>query len=252
MKAMIFAAGLGTRLKPITDTLPKALVPIAGKTLLEHTILKLKSSGFTDIVINVHHFANKITEFLKANNNFGVNISISDESEMLLETGGGIRKAAPLLGSEPFLIHNVDIVSNMDLRHLYNEHIKTGADATLLVSSRKSSRALLFDNDGNLKAWRNNTSGELKTPYQEIKTENLQPYAFSGIHIFSPSLFKYMDRYPAKFPIIDFYLDICCKAKIKASVSKNLRLIDVGKLDSLSEAERLVSELQSDMDIPEP
>lgn len=239
MKAMIFAAGLGTRLKPITDTLPKALVPIAGKTLLEHTILKLKSSGFTDIVINVHHFAGQIIDFLKANNNFGVNISISDESEMLLETGGGIHKAAPLLGSEPFLIHNVDIVSNVDLRNLYNEHVKTGADATLLVSKRESSRALLFDNDGNLKAWRNNSTGEVKTPFESLDINSLQPYAFSGIHIFSPSLFPYMENYPAKFPIIDFYLNTCNKAKIKASVSEYLRLIDVGKLDSLEEAERL-------------
>jgi NDP-sugar pyrophosphorylase family protein len=245
MKAMIFAAGLGTRLKPITDTLPKALVPIAGKTLLEHTILKLKSSGFTDIVINVHHFAGQIIDFLKANNNFGVNISISDESEMLLETGGGIRKAAPLLGSEPFLIHNVDIVSNIDLRHLYNEHIKTGADATLLVSKRESSRALLFDNDGNLKAWRNNSTGEVKTPFESLYINSLQPYAFSGIHVFSPSLFPQMSGYPDKFPIMDFYLDICKKAKIKALVCNDLRLIDVGKLNSLSEAEKLVTELNA-------
>lgn len=245
MKAMIFAAGLGTRLKPITDTLPKALVPIAGKTLLEHTILKLKSSGFTDIVINVHHFSNKITDFLKANNNFGVNISISDESDMLLETGGGIRKAAPLLGSEPFLIHNVDIVSNVDLRSLYNEHIKSGADATLLVSKRESSRALLFDNDGNLRAWRNNTTAELKTPFKDIDTNVLTPYAFSGIHVFSPSLFPLMSGYPDKFPIMDFYLDNCNKAKIKAIVSSDLRLIDVGKLNSLSEAEKLVTEFSA-------
>lgn len=239
MKAMIFAAGLGTRLKPITDTLPKALVPIAGKTLLEHTILKLKSSGFTDIVINVHHFAGQIIDFLKANNNFGVNISISDESEMLLETGGGIRKAAPLLGSEPFLIHNVDIVSNIDLRHLYNEHIKTGADATLLVSKRNSSRALLFDASGNLAAWKNLNTGEVKTPYKSLDFDSLKEYAFSGIHVFSPSLFPLMENYPDKFPIMDFYLDVCSSASIKASVSNNLKLIDVGKLDSLAEAEKL-------------
>lgn len=239
MKAMIFAAGLGTRLKPITDTLPKALVPIAGKTLLEHTILKLKSSGFTDIVINVHHFAGQIIDFLKANNNFGVNISISDESEMLLETGGGIRKAAPLLGSEPFLIHNVDIVSNIDLRHLYNEHIKTGADATLLVSKRNSLRALLFDASGNLAAWKNLNTGEVKTPYKSLDFDSLKEYAFSGIHVFSPSLFPLMENYPDKFPIMDFYLDVCSSASIKASVSNNLKLIDVGKLDSLAEAEKL-------------
>lgn len=245
MKAMIFAAGLGTRLKPITDTLPKALVPIAGKTLLEHTILKLKSSGFTDIIVNVHHFSTKITDFLKANNNFGVNISISDESDMLLETGGGIRKAASLLGSEPFLIHNVDIVSNVDLRSLYNEHIKSGADATLLVSKRESSRALFFDGDANLAAWKNKSTGDVKTPYKTLDWDSLTEYAFSGIHVFSPSLFPLMGGYPAKFPIMDFYLDNCNKAKIKALVSSDLRLIDVGKLNSLSEAEKLVTEFNS-------
>ncbi len=236
---MIFAAGLGTRLKPITDTIPKALVPIAGKTLLEHTIIKLKSEGFTDIVINVHHFAGQIIDFLKANNNFGIDIKISDESGELLETGGGIRKAAPLLGSEPFLIHNVDIISNVKLSELYDAHIRSGADSTLLVSSRKSSRALLFDYNFNLKAWRNNSTGEVKTPFESLDINSLQPYAFSGIHIFSPSLFPYMENYPAKFPIIDFYLDTCNKTKIKASVNEDLRLIDVGKLDSLEEAERL-------------
>lgn len=240
---MIFAAGLGTRLKPITDTIPKALVPIAGKTLLEHTIIKLKSEGFTDIVINVHHFAGQIIDFLKANNNFGIDIKISDESGELLETGGGIRKAAPLLGSEPFLIHNVDIISNVKLSELYDAHIRSGADCTLLVSSRKSSRALLFDDNFNLKAWRNNSTGEVKTPFESLDINSLQPYAFSGIHIFSPSLFPYMENYPAKFPIIDFYLDTCNKTKIKASVNEDLRLIDVGKLDSLSEAEMLVKDL---------
>lgn len=240
---MIFAAGLGTRLKPITDTIPKALVPIAGKTLLEHTIIKLKSEGFTDIVINVHHFASQVVDYLKANDNFGLDIKISDESAELLETGGGIRKAAPLLGSEPFLIHNVDIISNVKLSELYGAHIRSGADSTLLVSSRKSSRALLFDGNCNLKAWRNNSTGEIKTPFEHLDINSLQSYAFSGIHVFSPSLFPYMENYPAKFPIIDFYLDACNKAKIKASVSDDLRLIDVGKLDSLSEAETLVKDL---------
>lgn len=240
MKAMIFAAGLGTRLKPLTDTMPKALVPIAGKTLLEHTICKLKSEGFFDIVINVHHFAEQIISFLESNNNFGLNISISDERGMLLETGGGIRKAEPLLGSEPFLIHNVDIISNAPLRDLYATHLASKADATLLVSDRKSSRALLFDDSNNLTAWKNLSTGEIKSPYKSIDTERLNQYAFSGIHIFSPSLFPLMKSYPDKFPIMDFYLDICSSASIKASVSNNLKLIDVGKLDSLAEAERYI------------
>lgn len=240
MKAMIFAAGLGTRLKPLTNTMPKALVPVAGKTLLEHTICKLKSEGFNDIVINVHHFAGQIISFLEANNNFGLNISISDERGLLLETGGGIKKAAPLLGSEPFLIHNVDIISNVDLKSLFESHLASNSDATLLVSKRNSSRALLFDASGNLAAWKNLNTGEVKTPYKSLDFDSLKEYAFSGIHVFSPSLFPLMENYPDKFPIMDFYLDVCSSASIKASVSNNLKLIDVGKLDSLAEAEELV------------
>jgi len=244
MKAMIFAAGLGTRLKPLTDSVPKALVPIAGKTLLEHTISRLIDEGFTDIVINVHHFAEQIITFLDANNNFGLNISISDERGMLLETGGGIRKAEPLLGtSEPFLIHNVDIISNAPLKELYCAHLASKAAATLLVSERKSTRALLFDSDGNLAAWKNLTTEEVRTPYKEIDIERLKSYAFSGIHVFSPSLYPLMSDYPDKFPIMDFYLDVCSRTSIKASVSTNLKLIDVGKLDSLSEAENLIKTL---------
>jgi len=244
MKAMIFAAGLGTRLKPLTDTMPKALVPIAGKTLLEHTIIRLKEEEFTEIVINVHHFAEKIISFLDANNNFGLKISISDERGMLLETGGGIKKAEKLLGTaEPFLIHNVDIISNAPLKELYKAHLLSKADATLLVSSRKSSRALLFDKNNNLAAWKNLSTQEVKTPYKNIDIEKLNQYAFSGIHIFSPSLYPLMSNYPDNFPIMDFYLDVCSKSTIKASVSTNLKLIDVGKLDSLSEAEALIKTL---------
>lgn len=244
MKAMIFAAGLGTRLKPLTDSVPKALVPIAGKTLLEHTISRLRDEGFTEIVINVHHFAEQIISFLDANNNFGLNISISDERGMLLETGGGIRKAKSLLGtSEPFLIHNVDIISNAPLKELYCAHLASKADATLLVSERNSTRALLFDTDGNLAAWKNLTTEDIKTPYKEIDIEKLKAYAFSGIHVFSPSLYPLMSDYPDKFPIMDFYLDVCSRTSIKATVSTNLKLIDVGKLDSLSEAENLIKTL---------
>ena len=135
MKAMIFAAGTGSRLKPLTDHTPKALIPIGGKPMLEHVILKLKSSGFDQIVINIHHLGNQIVDFLEANNNFGVRIEISDESDYLLDTGGGIKKATSLLcGNEPFLIHNVDILSNVDLKKLYDTHVQTNPLATLLVT----------------------------------------------------------------------------------------------------------------------
>ena len=134
MKAMIFAAGLGTRLKPLTDSTPKALLPINGKPMLEHVILKLKDAGFHQIAINVHHLGDQIINFLAANNNFGIQIHISDERDYLLDTGGGIKHATAFLqGNEPFLIHNVDILSDIDLRALYNHHIETNPLATLLV-----------------------------------------------------------------------------------------------------------------------
>src|ERR1035437_430043 len=156
MKAMIFAAGLGTRLKPITDNLPKALVPITGKPLLEHTILKLKSAGFDEIIVNIHHFPDQIIDFLKVNNNFGIRIEVSDERDQLLDTGGGIRKAKQFFDNgEPFLVHNVDILSNVDLAELYNQHLRTNSLATLVVSQRDTFRYLLFDNNLRLNGWIN-------------------------------------------------------------------------------------------------
>ena len=147
MKAMIFAAGLGSRLKPLTDTMPKALVPVAGCPMLEHVILKLKASGFTEIVINIHHFGEQIIDFLKTNNDFGLTIHISDERDRLLDTGGGIRKARLFFenSGEPFLVHNVDILSDMNLKELYDSHMQSGSVATLLASRRTTSRYLLFD-----------------------------------------------------------------------------------------------------------
>ena len=161
MKAMIFAAGLGTRLKPLTDHMPKALVPVAGKPMLEHVIEKLKATGFDEIVINVHHFAQQIIDFLKANNNFGIKIWISDETEELLDTGGGIKKTAHFF-DEPFLVHNADILSNVDLKALYDYHLTSGNDATLLVSSRKTVRYLLFDDANRLCGWINKETLQTK------------------------------------------------------------------------------------------
>ena len=164
MKAMIFAAGTGSRLKRLTAHTPKALIPIGGKPMLEHVILKLKSSGFDQIVINIHHLGNQIVDFLEANNNFGVRIEISDESDYLLDTGGGIKKATSLLcGNEPFLIHNVDILSNVDLKKLYDTHVQTNPLATLLVSQRNTSRYLLFNKENRLCGWRNHETGEVKS-----------------------------------------------------------------------------------------
>lgn len=240
MNAFIFAAGLGTRLKPLTDTMPKALVPVGGKPLLAHVIEKLKAAGCKKIVINIHHFGDMIIDYVKSQNSFGVEILFSDERQMLLETGGAIKHAVDLLGDEPFLIHNVDILSNVDLKALIAAHNESGSSATLLVSKRNSSRALLFNAEGNLTAWTNKTTGEVKSPYSDIDISNLNEFAFSGIHIFSPRLFKYFGAYPEKFSIIDFYLNTCKDEKIKAYTQEGLQLLDVGKLDSLERAEAFI------------
>lgn len=163
MKAMIFAAGLGTRLRPLTDRMPKALVPVAGKPMLERVILKLKEAGFTDLTVNIHHFGEQIVDFLEARHHFGVDIHISDERDLLLDTGGGIRKARPWLdGDEPFLVHNADIWSDVDLQALYRRHVQSQAEATLLVSRRQTSRYLLLDDDNCLQGWVNKQTHEVK------------------------------------------------------------------------------------------
>src|SRR5690606_32019928 len=154
MKAMIFAAGMGTRLKPLTDTIPKALVPVGGKPLLQHIIEKLKRFGFNEIIINIHHFGQQIIDFVQENNSFDIRIEFSDEREQLLDTGGGIKKAAWFFDdNKPFLVHNVDILSNIDLQELYHFHLKNNTIATLLCSIRQTSRYLLFDTDNHLRGW---------------------------------------------------------------------------------------------------
>jgi len=232
-QAMIFAAGLGTRLRPLTDDRPKALVSAGGKTLLEHTIGRLKEAGAERIVVNVHHFAQMIVDFLKAHDNFGTDIRISDESDMLLDTGGGIKKARPLFDpSEPVLIHNVDIFSNTDFDSLYRQ-MGEGADALLLVSRRQTKRYLLFDDDRHLKGWTNIETHEVKSPFEHLDTESLQQRAFAGIHLFSPSLFPLMDQWPERFSIIDFYLKHCAERDIIGHEQHDLKIIDVGKPDTL-------------------
>jgi MurNAc alpha-1-phosphate uridylyltransferase len=238
MKAMIFAAGLGTRLRPLTDTTPKALIPVNGKPMLEHVILKLKAAGFDRIVINIHHLGEQIIDFLKVNHNFGVQISISDERDYLLDTGGGIKKAFPFLqGDEPFLIHNVDIISNIDLNKLYQSNLETGSLATLLVSHRTTSRQLLFNKENRMCGWQNVKTGEVKSFYPDFNPANYQGYAFSGIHVISPRIFDFMDEWTGRFSIIDFYVSVCAKADIQAYVDDNQHLIDIGKPETLQQAE---------------
>ena len=241
---MIFAAGLGTRLKPLTDHMPKALVPVAGKPMLEHVILKLIASGFDEIVINVHHFAEQIIDFLKEKNNFGIKIWISDETEELLDTGGGIKKASSLL-NEPFLVHNADILSNVDLKALYDFHIASENDATLLVSPRKTVRYLLFDQTNRLCGWINKDTLQTKPEGFIYQPDEQQEYAFGGIHIISPSLFKYMEGWTGKFSIMDFYLQTCQKARLGGYAKEDLQLIDIGKPDTLAKAEEFLKSVST-------
>ncbi len=233
MRAMIFAAGLGSRLRPLTDHLPKALVPVDGEPLLHRLLLKLHAAGCSHAVINVHHHASQITDFL-ACHDYAMRIDISDESEMLLDTGGGLRHAAALFpGDEPILLHNVDILSNLPLDRFYAS-FRHNCLAQVVVSERAASRQLLFDHDLRLAGWRNTQTGETRPPC--IDTSLLQPYAFAGIHLVSPRIFALMDNWPDKFSIIDFYLEAMHTERIAAYRPANLAILDVGKADTLAAA----------------
>jgi NDP-sugar pyrophosphorylase family protein len=240
MKAMIFAAGLGTRLKPLTDTMPKAMVPVAGKPLLQHVIEKLIHFGFEEIIVNVHHFPDQIIDYLRLNNNFGIRIEVSDERDFLLDTGGGIRKAATFFDdNKPFLVHNVDILSNVDLTKLYSSHLTSDALATLVVSKRDTYRYLLFDRQLNLRGWINEKSGETK-PVGFSNSPDFNKLAFSGIQILSPEVFDLMQKYETKFPIMDFYLENAQTKCVRGFVPEEFRMIDVGKLNVLDDAEKFL------------
>lgn len=232
MRIMIFAAGLGTRLRPLTDTMPKALVPVAGLPLLHHTINNLVSQGATEAVVNVHHFGEQIIDYV-ATHQWPIPIHISDEREALLNTGGGLRKAlAQYEGDDPVLIHNVDIFSNADLRGFYERNRQHAA--TLLVSARPSTRQLIV-REGRLVGWTNLTTGEVRGSLDGDQ------YAFSGIHLFSPELARTtMASWPSAFSIMDYYLSGCATEEIRIDVCPSLRLLDVGKIDSLQEAEKFL------------
>lgn len=239
---MIFAAGLGTRLKPLTDTIPKALIPIGGKPLLEHVIIKLKTAGFDEIIVNVHHFPDQIIDFLKANNQFGIRIEVSDERNMLLDTGGGIRNAKWFFDdNKPYLVHNVDILSNIDLKELNNEHSKSGSLATLVVSKRDTFRYLLFNEDKRLCGWINEKTGETK-PKGLTNISQFNKLAFAGIQMLSPGIFDLMETPELKFPIMDFYLSLVHTQIIKGFVPVDFHMMDVGKLDVLDKAEEFLLE----------
>ncbi|MCD8313707.1 MAG: NTP transferase domain-containing protein [Bacteroidales bacterium] len=288
---MIFAAGLGTRLKPLTDNMPKALVPVGGRPLIRHLIEKLKLAGYDDIVVNVHHFADKLEDYIRSNDSFGMHIAFSDERDLLRDTGGGLLHARKLLeynhhkpadadlsenvngkigeNKKPtgqagqFIVHNVDILSNLDFSLL---NIRNDSLATLVVSERKTSRYLLFDDDMRLVGWQNVNTGEVRSPYLPggramekpeepadaglsidgcPQLQNAHAYAFSGIHKISGAVFPELEAYAGEhgkvFSIIDFYLAVCDRLPIYGFDPDDFRMIDVGKLDSLSAAEAFLS-----------
>ena len=231
-QAMLLAAGLGTRLRPLTDTMPKALVPVAGKPLLYHVIQRLKAAGFERVVVNVHHFGEQIIDYLAANGNFGIDIRVSDERGLLLDTGGGIRKAAPLFETDsPVFIHNVDILSDLRIEELYAAFERAGdIEAALVVSKRHSPRQLQFAPETHrLIGWQNTQTGDQRG-------ELGLPLAFAGIHLISPQLFPLMESYPDKFSIITYYLDICGSHHLVGYEQSDFQFMDAGKIDTLATA----------------
>lgn len=236
MKAMIMAAGLGTRLKPFTDKHPKALAVVNGKTLLQRNIEYLSSLGIKDVIVNVHHFADQIIDQLKKNNDFGSNITISDETDQVLETGGGLMKAKDFFNdNQPFVLLNVDILTDMDINKMIGQHSLSKALSTLCVSQRRTSRYFLFDEADNLCGWRNvNTNLETIVRPASAYFEK----AFWGIHIISPRIFDLVKR-EGKFSIVDAYMDLCKTDLIKAYDDEGSNFIDVGKPESIALAEKM-------------
>jgi N-acetyl-alpha-D-muramate 1-phosphate uridylyltransferase len=240
MKAMILAAGLGTRLRPWTLNHPKALVPVGGVPMLQRVIEKLEQQGFDHIVINIHHFGEQIIDFINSHS-FKADIFISDEREKLLDTGGGIVHAAPWLctDDEPFLIHNVDILSNANLAELISFHKDYNTEASLLVSERQSSRKLIFSEDMRLQGWHNIFTDEYRPAGFNGKGSE---YAFSGIYTISPTLVRKMSDYKpdTPFPIMDFFLDNVTHTRIYGKHADNLNIIDIGKPDTLNKANEIM------------
>lgn len=234
MKAIIFAAGLGTRLKPLTDKCPKALVKLNGKPLLWHSIMKLKLAGVTDITVNVHHFAESVISYL-GSENFGVSIHVSDESDFLLDTGGGIMKARPFLdGCEPFIACNVDVISSVDLNKVIEFHNENKPLVTLIVRKRETSRYFMFDQKMRLSGWKNMVSGE-----EIISNAGFQqssPFAFSGIQVISPSIFNLITE-DGKFSITPLYLRLAQQNVILGYDDHSDFWLDLGKPGQIEIAE---------------
>ncbi|MDA3952356.1 MAG: nucleotidyltransferase family protein [Bacteroidales bacterium] len=242
MKAMIFAAGIGTRLKPLTNNTPKALIKVSGVPMLELVIKKLINTGVNEIIINVHYLADQIIDFLKSKNNFGIRIEISDETDELLDTGGGLKKASWFFNdNEPFILHNVDVISNIDLREMLNHHNNNKALATLAVRKRTSSRYFIFNKKQELSGWENTKTSEKKI---SKSCKSLISLAFSGIHIINPEIFKNIDE-NGKFSIISTYFELSKSKLISAYQHDKDYWFDIGNQEKLEKAEKyLISKIE--------
>lgn len=239
MKAMIFAAGKGTRLKPLTDNTPKALIQVNDLPILERVIRKLIDCGVNEIIINVHYLADQIIEFLRVKNNFGIRIEVSDETDVLLDTGGGLKKASWFFNdNKPFILHNTDIISDIDLNKMLETHQKNNALATLAVRNRKSSRYFLFNSENMLCGWKNIKTSEsiISNPGHELKQ-----FAFSGIHIINPEIFSYLNK-DGSFSIIPFYIELSKNMRVLAYQHNKDYWFDIGDKKKLEVAEKFIKE----------
>lgn len=236
MKAMIFTAGLGTRLRPLTNDRPKALIEINGVPLLQIAIERLRQAGVGEIIVNIHHFGAQIEAFLEQRYaSSGLNIAISDERDRLLDTGGGLRKASWFFDDgRPFIIYNADILTTLDLKEMYAAHIRSGTLATLAVRDRPASRAFLFDEEDRLCGWRNSATGEERIV---VEKRPLQALAFSGIHVVSPRIFERMPPAGTVFSIVDTYLSVAADERIAGFRHDADLWIDVGKPEQLARAQ---------------
>lgn len=239
MKALIFAAGLGTRLRPITDRMPKALVPVGGVPMLERVLVKLRDAGISGFVVNACWLSGQIVDFV-AGHDFGVDVRVSvEDGDEPLETGGGIKHARNLLDGR-FLVHNADILSDLDVRWFLSQD-SPGSLATLLLVDKEADRYLLFDDDMQLVGWTNVRTGEVKSPWPDFDPSRYRRYSFCGIHIVSDAVFPLMEEWPERFGIIDFYLKACRDHRITGVVAQDLHLIDIGSPETLEAADRLFS-----------
>lgn len=252
MIALVFAAGHGLRLKPITDNLPKALVKVGTKPMLHRVICKIRDAGFDRVVVNVHHFPEMIEDYLRSID-IGIRVDISrEDSPEPLETGGGIKHAAKFLSSAEgrFLVHNTDILSDLDIRSLMAA-VKPDSLSTLVVEEKEADRCLLFDDEMLLCGWMNVKTGEVKSPYPDFKPQNYRKYSFCGIHVMSEDVFRLMESWPDRFGIIDFYLKNCRERKIRGVVAPDLHMVDIGSPETLERANQYLSDRNSPWDFPE-